>query len=69
MAALGQRIAARVGLDTQGVGGKWARIGGATDIMDALGPEEGRAVLRQRGRWQRDLGSIYARVSARRQLD
>ena len=69
MAALGQRIATSVGLDTRGVGGKWARIGGSTDIMDALGPEEGRAVLRQRGRWQRDLGSIYARVSARRQLD
>ena len=69
MAALGKRIARAVGIDPQGVKAQWARVGGSTDLMDALGPEQGRAMLRQRGRWKRDLGTIYARVSARRQLD
>ena len=59
---LGQRVAKLLGIEH--VGGKWARIGGATDLMDALGPALGEAALRQRGRWARDMGQIYARVSA-----
>jgi hypothetical protein len=69
MAALGGRWATALGLPAEGVGAKWARIGGATDIFDAMGVAEGAAILRQRGRWKRDLGAIYARVSASRQLD
>ena len=69
MAALGTRWALALGLDTAGVGGKWARIGGATDIMDAMGVAEGAGILRQRGRWRQDLGEIYARLSAARQLE
>jgi len=40
-----------------------------SDLMDALGPVEGAAILRQRGRWKGNLGTIYARLSAVRQLD
>ena len=69
MAALGGRWAKALGMSADGIGAKWARIGGATDIFDAMGVAEGAAALRQRGRWKRDLGAIYARVSASRQLE
>jgi hypothetical protein len=69
MAALGAEWAAALGLPAEGLGAKWARIGGASDLFDALGVAEGAAILRQRGRWKQDLGAIYARVSAARQLD
>ena len=69
MAALGAKWAAALGLPAKGLGAKWARIGGASDLFDALGVAEGAAILRQRGRWKQDLGAIYARVSAARQLD
>ena len=69
MAALGRRWAEALGLELEGVGGKWARIGCATDVMDAMGLVEGAGILRQRGRWRKDLGEIYARLSAARQLD
>ena len=45
------------------VGAKWARIGGATDYRDQLGPAAGRELLRARGRWAKDLEEIYARVT------
>ena len=45
------------------VGAKWARIGGATDFRDQLGPVAGRELLRARGRWATDLDEIYARVT------
>ena len=66
---LGKRLATALGMDPTGVGKKWARQGGATDIFEALGPAQGAAVLRQRGRWQRDTGQIYAKVSASLQLE
>eukprot|EP00966_Prymnesium_polylepis_P272302 6291069-Prymnesium_polylepis.2 len=40
---------AALGIDA-GVAGKWARIGGSTDLLDAMGADEGRALLKQRGR-------------------
>ena len=33
-------------------------------LMDIFGPASGEAILRQRGRWARDMGQIYARISA-----
>ena len=40
------------------------RIGGAIDTRAAKGVEHGREILRQRGRWAKDMGEIYAHVSA-----
>ena len=50
-------------------GAKSLRIGGATDLLAALGVEEAEAVVRARGRWCSEVWTIYARGSANLQLD
>jgi len=71
VAAIGKEIATLAGWsaeEVRTVGAKWARIGGATDLYEVFG-EEGRAILKRRGRWASDLDAIYARTSLGPQLD
>ena len=44
------------------------RIGGASDVHDAYGTEEGRRILVARGRWGSDIAFIYPRVSTQQQF-
>ena len=67
MAKLGKRMGDALNISF--VGGKWARIGGSTDLLTAMGLVIGQGVLRQRGRWATDMGLIYARISAVLQLE
>ena len=66
---LGKRMATAAGMSPDEVGGKLFRIGGATDLRDALGMERAPSALKERGRWGSDIGAIYARSLLRDQLD
>ena len=64
-------------MDASMMGAPAARIGGATDIFDALlargvapevAAEQGQRLIRERGRWDSDVGFIYARPSAEAHL-
>ena len=48
------------GLDPSSFGAKAFRAGGATDWRDTLG-EEGKYIIRKRGRWWSDVDDIYQR--------
>eukprot|EP00965_Chrysotila_dentata_P032593 1086010-Pleurochrysis_carterae.AAC.1 len=61
-------MTAAVGLDAANIGGKCWRIGGATDLRD-LKSEEGRALIKQRGRWQSDVASVHQRAIIDAQLE
>ena len=58
--ARNKRIAALAGLDPADVGAKAGRIGGSTDYRERQGAA-GAAIIRQRGRWNSDVGEIYQR--------
>lgn len=45
------------------------RIGGATDILHCYGPVGAEGIIRDKGRWQSDIGDIYSRVSATNMLE
>ena len=62
-------FAAAIGLDAELFGARSLRIGGATDWMEVLGREEGRAVIKQRGRWASDCDLIYERALLRTHLE
>ena len=66
--ALAQRVAALVGIPPSAVGAKCFRIGGATDLRDALGPAA-QPLIKQRGRWASDVAAVYQRALVRDQLD
>jgi hypothetical protein len=51
------------------LGAKMLRVGGATDYRLDLGVEEGKAILKRRGRWASDIHEIYSRSSLTEQLD
>ena len=61
-------VATAAGLDPTGVGGKAARIGGATDSRDVLGPSS-LLTIQRRGRWCSIVGRIYERETVSAQLD
>ena len=61
-------IATANGMDTSHVGGKSLRMGAASDIWDIYGPEA-PDLLKERGRWDSDIGRIYAAVSAEKHGD
>ena len=67
--SLARRWAAVLGIPPEHVGGKSFRIRGATDLQAQLGAEQGARVVRERGRWFSDVSYIYARASAKTQLD
>ena len=58
--ALYRDIAIAAGLDPTKVGGKAARIGGATDARELAG-DGGRDVVKRRGRWATDVAEVYQR--------
>ena len=58
-----KEIGTAAGIDVSNVGGKALRMGGATDIYDIWGLQS-QQWLRERGRWSKDMGQIYAGVSA-----
>ena len=66
--ALARRMAAVLEIPVEAVGGKTFRIGGATDLRDALGAAA-QAHIKQRGRWASDIAQIYQRALMRDQLD
>ena len=66
--ARNKRIAALAGLDPADVGGKAGRIGGSTDYRERLGAA-GIALIKQRGRWNSDVGEIYQRPLVGDHLD
>ena len=64
-----RRFATAVGLDAELFGARSLRIGGATDWLEVLGREEGRAVIKQRGRWASDCDLIYERALLKTHLE
>jgi hypothetical protein len=69
MHALAVEIATLAGEDGAQVGAHSFRIGGATDIRDRFGLEDGKAKIFDRGRWcDRDLNFIYQRITVGEQL-
>ena len=62
-------FAEAIGLDGELFGARSLRIGGATDWLERLGRDEGRAVIKQRGRWSSDCDLIYERALLRTHLE
>eukprot|EP00965_Chrysotila_dentata_P041533 1377519-Pleurochrysis_carterae.AAC.1 len=62
-------MAAALGFDATEFGGKCWRIGGATDLVRDLQGEGGKAMIKQRGRWQLDVAAVYQRAIVDAQLD
>ena len=50
------------------LGGKFARIGGATDMRELLG-DASQALIKQRGRWASDVAGVYQRALVRAHLE
>ena len=67
MLGLARALASFLSLPPEDYGGKSFRVGGATDWAEVLG-EEGRAMLKKRGRWDSDCDKIYARALLQPQL-
>ena len=65
---LARSIALKVGIDPSLTGGKSFRIGGATDMREALG-DGSQNMIQQRGRWATDLARIYQRALVRSHLE
>jgi hypothetical protein len=65
---LGARMAEGAGIPPETVGGKLFRIGGATDVRDALGLQAAERTLKDRGRWGSDVAFVYGRANMRDQL-
>lgn len=69
VARVAHDVMAAAGESTDDLGGHVFRIGGATDLRDALGVERGRATITDRGRWaDDDLNVIYQRITVDEQL-
>ena len=50
------------------MGGKFARIGGATDLREVLG--DGLAeLIKERGRWKSDVAKVYQRALVKAHLE
>ena len=67
--AIVREVAAAAGDDPSQFGAHSARIGGATDFRDLLGPEAGKRVLKVRGRWKSDIFHIYTRAAVEESLE
>lgn len=65
--ALFRAVGGLAGLDITHVGGKAARIGGATDARERCG-EAGKALVKRRGRWASDVAEVYQRELVSTQL-
>ena len=58
----------RLGMEPKHLGGKSFRIGGATDMREALG-EGSKETIKQRGRWATDVAEVYQRALISSHLD
>ena len=58
-----------IGEDPSSYEGYCLRIGGATDLAEAVGPERAAAVTEERGRWRSDIAYIYRRRTTSTQLE
>ena len=65
----GSGLAAAAGIPASKVGGKLWRIGGTTDLWEALGEERSKSHIKRRGRWKSDIWEVYQRVLLGEQLD
>ena len=68
-AALAKAVAEALDLPAADFGGKSFRIGGATDLWEALGEEPSKLILKMRGRWASDVAMIYQRALVSTLLD
>lgn len=66
---LGSCLAAAAGIPAAKVGGKLWRIGGTTDLWEALGEERSKSHIKRRGRWKSDIWEVYQRVLLGEQLN
>ena len=65
---LAREYGAILGMKPAEIGGKAFRIGGATDMRDALG-DASQYLIKQRGRWASDVAQVYQRALARSHLE
>ena len=65
---LAREYAQLAGIDPAIIGGKAFRIGGATDMRDALG-DSSQYLIKQRGRWASDVAQVYQRALIKSHLD
>ena len=54
-------MGAMLGFPPEEMGGKFARIGGATDMREWIG-DNSQSLIRERGRWASDVAAIYQRA-------
>ena len=65
---LARSMGLRLGMEPRHLGGKSFRIGGATDMREALG-EGSKETIKQRGRWATDVAEVYQRALIKSHLD
>jgi hypothetical protein len=63
MRDIARDIATLIGIPPEEAGGTAFRIGGASCLRESHGEAEAKRLLVERGRWQSDIGLIYARMS------
>ena len=66
--ALAMELGGMVGFPAEEIGGKCARIGGATDMKELMG-ESSQSLIKQRGRWASDVAAVYQRALIRAHLE
>ena len=66
---LAKEMFVALGLAEEEAGAKCFRIGGATDLRDALGSSQAAELTLQRGRWASDVGLVYQRALVRNHLE
>ena len=63
-------MAAAAGEDPTEFGGKSFRVGGATDLREAIGDDEKSSrMIERRGRWCSTIAEVYQRGRLETQLD
>ena len=65
---LARSLGKLAGFDPMEMGGKSFRIGGATDMREALG-DNSQLLIMQRGRWATDIAQVYQRALVKSHLD
>ena len=65
---LARSLGALAGFNPMEMGGKSFRIGGATDMREALG-DNSQLLIMQRGRWATDIAQVYQRALVKSHLD
>ena len=58
---LARKLASNLGFNPLEFGGKFAQVGGATDMREMLG-DASHQIIKQRGRWDSDITAVYQRA-------